>query len=66
MVFQTACMLAVFAAKNDTVRDVVLTGSLTVMPQIEDVIRAFSQLTDMSFSVPPHPVFATAIGAVLI
>ncbi len=33
MVFQTVGMMAVFACRNDTTRDVVLTGSLTEIPQ---------------------------------
>jgi len=63
MVFQTAGMLAVFVARNDTIRDVVMTGTLTMFPQAEDIQSAFSSLTDLTFTIPPNAVFATALGA---
>ena len=63
MVFQTAGMLAVFVARNDTIRDVLLTGTLTMFPQAEGVQAAFSNLTDQRFNIPPNAVFATAVGA---
>ena len=63
MVFQTAGMLAVFAARNDTIRDVVLIGTLTTFPQALQMQSTFSNLSDMNFVIPPHAVFATAIGA---
>jgi len=66
MVFQTAGMLAVFVARNDTIRDVVLTGTLTMFPQAEGVQIAFSDLTDLRFTIPPNAVFATAIGAATV
>ncbi|MCL2124516.1 MAG: pantothenate kinase [Oscillospiraceae bacterium] len=66
MVFETAGMLAVFVAKNDTIRDVVLTGTLTMFPQAEGLQFAFSNLTDLTFVIPPNAVYATAIGAAAI
>ena len=66
MVFQTAGMLTVFAARNDSIRDVVLTGTLTMFPQAEGIQSAFSSFTDLRFVIPPNAVFATAIGAAVI
>ena len=66
MVFQTAGMLAVFVARNDSIRDVVLTGTLTMFPQAEDIQSAFSSFTDLRFIIPPNAVFATAIGAAVM
>ena len=63
MVFQTAGMLAVFAARNDTVRDVVITGSLTAIPQAEAILSGFSVVSDLVFTIPPNALFATALGA---
>jgi type II pantothenate kinase len=63
MVFQTAGMLAVFAARNDTIRDVVLTGTLTMFPQAAAVSSLFSSQFDLGFVIPPDAVFATALGA---
>ena len=66
MVFETTGMLAVFVARNDTIRNVVLTGTLTMFPQAEGVQSAFSNLTDLKFTIPPNAVYATAIGAAAI
>ena len=65
MVFQAAGMLAVFAARGDSVKNVVLTGSLTAIPQAESIFKPFNVTTGLVFSIPPDAVFATAIGAVL-
>ena len=63
MVFQTVIMLAVFAMRNDPIRDVLLTGTLATFPQISPMLPRFEQLTDLKFTVPPDAVFATALGA---
>lgn len=63
MVFQTVGMLAVFACLHDTVRDVVLTGTLTTLPQVGPIFDELSKLHGIRFVVPPQAVFATAIGA---
>jgi len=63
LVFQTAGLLAVFAARNDTVRDIVMTGTLTTFPQAEKMQALFSELYGLNFIIPQHSVFATAIGA---
>ena len=66
MVFQTAGMLAVFVARNDTISDVVLTGTLTMFPQAHNINSSFKPLTDLTFIIPSNAVFATALGAALI
>jgi len=63
MVFQTAGMLAVFALRNDTIRDIVLTGMLSSFPQAEGIFARFQHLTDLNFIIPPNAVYATALGA---
>ena len=66
MVFQTIGMLAVFAVRESTTRDIVLTGTLTVMPEIREVFSALEALHPVSFILPENSVFATAIGAALL
>jgi len=63
MVFQTAGMLAVFAARNDTIRDVVLTGTLTTFPQAESLLSLVTSQFGLRFIIPPAAVYATAFGA---
>jgi type II pantothenate kinase len=63
MVFQTIGMFSVFVMRNDTIRDVVLTGTLTTFPQAAPMAQRFSDLTGLNFTIPPNAVFATALGA---
>lgn len=65
MVFQTIGMLAVFACRNSAVQDVVLTGTLTVLPEARPVFDALETLHPVHFTIPENAVFATAIGAAL-
>jgi len=63
MIFQTAGVLAVFAARGDTTRDVVLTGSLTEIPQASELFAPFKEVYDLRYVIPPNAVHATALGA---
>lgn len=65
MVFQTIGMMAIFACRNCTIRDVVLTGTLTVLPEARGCFDALERLHPVRFLIPEHAVFATAIGAAL-
>ena len=65
MVLQTIGMLAIFACRNDTIKDVVLTGTLTTMPQTKQVFESLQTLHNINFIVPEQAVFATAIGAAI-
>ena len=66
MVLEAVGMLAVFVLRNDTIRDVVLTGTLARFPQAEGVFSAFQGLTGLNFIIPQDAVFATALGAATI
>jgi len=65
MVFETIGMLAVFVLRNETMRDVVLTGTLATFPQLGPILDEFSSLFGLAFTIPPNAVFATALGAAL-
>lgn len=66
LVFQTIGTLAVFAARNEKVNNVVLTGNLTNVPQAKGVFDSLSQLFKINYHIPPHAEFATAAGATLV
>lgn len=66
MVFQTIGMLSVFACRNSRLQDVVLTGTLTAMPEARPVFDALEALHPTRFLIPENAVFATAIGAALL
>ncbi len=65
MVFQTIGLLAAFACRNDTIRDVVLVGSLATLPQAREIFDGVAALYQIHFTIPRDAVFATAMGAAL-
>ncbi len=65
MVFQTIGMMAAFNARG-LGKDVVLTGSLTKIPQAREIFDGLSDVTGVRFLIPEHAEFATAAGAALV
>lgn len=65
MVFQTIGMMAVFACRNDEVKDVILTGTLTQVPFAEQVFEALHKMHGVNFIIPQNAIYATATGAAL-
>lgn len=65
MVFQTIGMLAVFACRNDSISDVVLTGMLSTLPQAGEIFKSLEKLHNINFIIPENSIFATAVGAAL-
>lgn len=65
LVFQTVGMLAVFACRNDSTKDVILVGSLADLPQADEIFSMMSRLYGVNFILPDNAVFATAMGAVV-
>lgn len=65
MVFQTIGMLAVFACRNDKIKDVVLTGTLTTVPCARRMFRNLTKMYQINFIIPENAIFATATGAAL-
>ncbi|NLM46422.1 MAG: pantothenate kinase [Firmicutes bacterium] len=63
MIFQTVGMLAVFACRNDTIKDVVLTGAMTVFPQAREIFSFLEKRYGIRYLIPDNAIFATAIGA---
>ncbi len=66
MVFETAGMLGVFAARNAGITDIVITGNMTKLPQSSDVFGSLNRLFDVNFTIPDSAAFATAYGAALL
>jgi len=66
MIFESVGMMAVFATLNDTVKDIVLIGSLSEIGQATTVFGTLAQLhTGNRFHIPKDAIFATAVGAAL-
>ena len=65
MVFQTIGMMAIFAARKQEDRDIVMTGNLVKIPQSRNIFSQLSKMFDVKFHFPKHAQYATAIGAAI-
>ncbi len=65
LVFQSIGTMAVLAARNAGLKDVVFTGRMTHLRQCHQLLSAFSELYNVRFHVPEMSEFATAIGAAI-
>lgn len=65
LVFQTIGMIAVFNTRIDKIKDVILTGNLTNVPQAQYIFDQLSKLYDVNFQTPQNAEFATAVGAAI-
>ena len=65
MVGETIAMLAVFAARNYNLKNVVLTGNLTAIKAVTRVFEGLEQMFGIRFIIPEQSQFATVIGAAL-
>jgi len=66
MIFESIGMMAVFATLNDTVKDIVLIGSLSVFDHASTVLDTLAKLhPNNRFYIPQDAIFATAVGAAL-
>ncbi|MBO5196758.1 MAG: type II pantothenate kinase [Clostridia bacterium] len=65
MVFETVGMVSVFAARNFDIKNIVLTGNLTNVPQAKEVFENLNRMFDMNFIIPKYAQFGTVIGAAL-
>ena len=65
LVFETIGMVAIFAARNYNIRDIVLTGNLTTVAHAPDVFATLNKMFDMNFIIPDRSQFGPVIGAAL-
>ncbi len=65
MVFETVGMMAVFAARQYGIKDIVLTGNLTQMSQAQGVVDMFNSFFDVNMIIPENAQFSTVIGAAI-
>ncbi len=65
MVAETVGMMAVFAARNYHLSDVVLTGNLTTIEPIRTTLFGFEKNFGIRFHIPENAQYGTVIGAAL-
>ena len=65
MVLQTIGSAAWLSSRGSNIRDFVLIGNLTLLPQCKDVFPPLEKLYDIRFHIPKYSQYCTAIGAAL-
>lgn len=65
MVLQTIGQCAIFASLNSDIKDFVLIGNLSRLPQCESIFQRLEKMCNVRFRIPPHAEYRTAIGAAL-
>ena len=56
---------AILSALNSGIKDFVLIGNLTLLPQCKDIYPMLEKLYGVHFHIPKYAEFCTAIGAAL-
>ena len=65
MVLQTVGSASVLSALNSDIREFVMIGNLTLLPQCREVFPNLERLYGVHFRIPKYSEFCTAIGAAL-
>ena len=65
MVAETVAMMAIFAARSFSLRDIVLTGNLTTISPIRRVFESMSDGFGVRFLIPANSQFGPVIGSAL-
>ena len=65
MIFESVAMIAAFAARRYGVKNIVLTGNMTTLPQAKQVFENMNNLFDVNYIIPENSRFGTVIGAAL-
>ena len=65
MVLQTIGSATILAALNSGIKDFVLIGNLTLLPQCKEIYPMLEKMYNVHFHIPKHAEFCTAIGAAL-
>ncbi len=65
MVLQTVGSATILSAKECGIKDFVMIGNLTLLPQCKYVFPLMEKLYNVHFIIPKHSEFCTAIGAAL-
>ena len=65
MVFETIAMLAIFSARMKGIKDIVLIGNLTVLPQANEIFSSLKESFGVNIIIPKNAAYGTVIGAAL-
>ncbi len=66
LIFETAGMMSIFAARTHGINDIVLTGHMTRIPQSISIFNALSSMFGVNFIIPENSQYGTVIGTALL
>ena len=65
MVMQVIGTISFFATRSCGTKTVILTGTLTGMPRVKELLDPVAELYGLDIIIPDHAAYAPAIGAAL-
>ena len=65
MVFEAIGMCAIFSARNYNIKDIVLVGNLTNVPQAKSIFNTLNAMFHVNFIIPDKAQYGPVIGAAL-
>lgn len=65
MIFETIGVMSAFLLKNDNIKEVITTGTLTTIPLTKEILTHVEELHDIKFIIPENSEYITCIGAVI-
>lgn len=65
MVFETIAMMAIFSARMKGIKDIVLIGNLSILPQSEEIFAKLRDMFGVNIIIPKNSAYGTVIGAAL-
>lgn len=66
MVLQSICSASVLSSLGTGIKDFVMIGNLSMLPQCNEVFAACERFYGVKFHIPKYSEFSTAIGAALL
>jgi len=63
MVLQAIGKASILSGLNSSIKDFIMIGNLSKIPQCKDVFGFLSKMSNVNFIIPNHSEYATAVGA---
>ena len=65
MVYETIAMLAIFSARMKNIKNIVLVGNLSILPQAPEIFKSLENMFNVNIFIPENSAYGTVIGAAL-
>jgi type II pantothenate kinase len=65
LVFETIGMISIFAVRRYNIKDMILTGNMTKVPQAKDIFKGLNEMFKINFIIPEMSQYGPVVGAAL-